>query len=267
MLQEFNFPFFNRLFVCIYFQLIKNCSNFFYNLPVRDFDARNLPTTELLAKQKVHSFKPVQLFWFNALCKGFITSEYDSSSGVECGQWPKTMRLDKLYESYKCTKDGRADQKQLTTFWEDLSAYLPDSVAVGKAFVLTAIPAPPVKSVAPPVVQQPSYVPRGRPAVQAKKKKEEPKYWIEIVMPDLNECKQVFAKKVPGIEYFWSSSNQKIDPELAALSKKPSLNRVEGVSSIDMARFAWAPRNFFGSYHLRYAYARSVLLITSSEHS
>lgn len=210
-----------------------------------------------MAKQKVHSFKPVQLFWFNALCKGFITSEYDSSSGVECGQWPKTLRLDKLYESYKCTKDGRADQKQLTTFWEDLSAYLPDSVAVGKAFVVGATPAP---------VVQPVYVARGRPAVQAKKK-EEPKYWIEIVMPDLNECKQVFAKKVPGIEYFWSSSNQKIDPELAALSKKPSLNRVEGVSSIDMARFAWAPKNFFGSYHLRYAYARSVLLITSSEHS
>lgn len=240
---------------------------------MEQFDTRSLPVTELLAKQKIHSFKPVQTWWFNCLCKSSIHTEFEGQT--ECASWKEFIRLDKLYESFKGCRQNKYDNQTLTGFWTELQAFLPESTVVNKSHILprelqqNPSPQPQVvdnNALPDPTPFNVGFIPRqrGRPP-NAKPAAPVVKFWLEVTLPSLNECKEHFAKKVPGIEFYWKNG-QNVDPDIAALCKPTATNRLLGVSSEQLAGFAWSPQLLFETFPLREKLKTGTFEVYDTEH-
>ncbi len=255
-------------------------ANLLYNLPLSEFDTRKIPSTELLARQKVHSFKPIQNWWLNCLSRGYIVSEFNSSTGTTpVGNWKRCISLEQLYNSYMSSKNQssgmhghRGNSQTYLNFWNEFQPYLPDSVIATRTEVLESNVEAKidnnnvedltmnVQSMFPPD-EEPIDMQMAPPPKQTPNSS---KYFVNFILPTLAECKEYFAKKVPGIEYFWSPRSQQQDPTIAAFSKRVPVDRLRGVSEQQLATFAWAPEKLFGKTPLRAQLATGMFIVRNS---
>ena len=187
---------------------INTLANFFYLWDIDNFDPSQVPDSILMWKQKQTCLRPVARFMFDILCRRHnynptfvVTKKQDKAPGQDkrAEKWNNTLPLDDLFNEF-CQftySKSRDAPKTANDFWLQLQPYLP----------LTA------KQV------EKDYGEIGKGIITV------------IQLGGLEECREAFEKKGPGMKYFFEvfdlQTNDKLTEAEAIEKLHPRRNRLK----------------------------------------
>jgi len=235
---------------------LKTLANFLYNLPIENYDSRNVPLTHLLFMNKLTCMKRIFTWWLECLQREYVYPDVVYTNGVrlENHQWLFVLYEEEVFNNYK---NSGGEIKINITFRENFKHVCP--------------------------------------SVQIKMNENGKRKDLVYLMPDLKQCLYEFDKVLPGslayitknkaaletrkrAEFLGMLPKNAIEQKAQDLEKKGILNNLKNIdaeyyereiqlgklSGVELLNKKYLPEDFFG-YPLMASILNKKFKIRNSE--